>query len=44
MKHFGFTVGNVTASALRLVGKEAEAKGEAASEETAFTGPTLAHH
>ena len=44
MKNFGFTVGNVAASALRLVGKEAEAKVEAASEETAFTGPTLAHH
>jgi len=44
MKNFGFTVGNVTASALRLVGKDAEAKMEAASEETAFTGPTLAHH
>jgi transketolase len=43
MKNLGFTVGNVTASALRLLGKEEEAKKEADSEETAFTGPTLAH-
>jgi transketolase len=43
MKHLGFTVGNVTAQALSLMGKEEEAKKEAPSEETAFTGPTLGH-
>ena len=43
MKHFGFTVGNVTAQALGLLGKDEEANKEAQSEETAFTGPTLAH-
>jgi len=43
MKHLGFTVGNVTANALSLLGKEEEAKKEAQSEETAFTGPTLGH-
>ncbi len=43
MKHYGFTVGNVTASALRLMGREEDAKKEAASEETAFAGPTLGH-
>jgi transketolase len=43
MKHLGFTVGNVTANALSLLGKEEEARKEAQSEETAFTGPTLGH-
>jgi len=43
MQKFGFTVGNVTAAALRLMGKNAEAEKEAGSTETAFTGPTLAH-
>lgn len=43
MKNFGFTVGNVTASALRLLGRNEEAEKEAGSGETAFTGPTLAH-
>ncbi len=43
MKNFGFTVGNVTAAALRLLGKEDEAKKETDSEETAFTGPTPGH-
>src|ERR1035438_2276898 len=40
MKNFGFTVGNVTASALRLLGRNEEAEKEAGSGETAFTGPT----
>jgi len=43
MKNLGFTVGNVAASALRLLGKNDEAQKEAASEETAFTGPTPGH-
>ena len=43
MKHFGFTVGNVTGAALRLLGRDADAEKESASDETAFTGPTLAH-
>lgn len=43
MAHFGFTVGNVTGAALRLLGRDEEAAKEAASTETAFTGPTLAH-
>ncbi|MEP6717058.1 MAG: transketolase [Terriglobia bacterium] len=43
MKKFGFTVGKVAGAALRLLGREADATKEEASEETAFTGPTLAH-
>ncbi len=43
MKEFGFTVGNVAAAALILLGRTEDAKKESASEETAFTGPTLAH-
>lgn len=43
MKNFGFTVGAVAGAALRMMGKEKEAKAEEASEETAFTGPTLHH-
>jgi transketolase len=43
MKNFGFTVGNVAAAALRLLGKEHEASKETDGAETAFTGPTLAH-
>lgn len=43
MKNFGFTVGAVTGAALRLMGKEEEAKAEEGSGETAFTGPTLHH-
>ncbi|HVW85473.1 MAG TPA: transketolase [Bryobacteraceae bacterium] len=43
MKNFGFTVGNVAAAALRLFGREEEAKKEAGSAETSFTGPTLPH-
>ena len=43
MEKFGFTVGAVSAAALRLMGKEAEAKVEEASTETAVAGPTLAH-
>ncbi|HZL55964.1 MAG TPA: transketolase [Bryobacteraceae bacterium] len=43
MKKFGFTVGNVTAAALRLLGREEDAKKEADSGETAFTGPTQGH-
>jgi transketolase len=43
MKAFGFTVGNVAGSALRLLGREADAEKESASEETAFTGPTQGH-
>jgi transketolase len=43
MKHYGFTVGNVAAAALTLLGRAEDAKKEAASEETAFTGPTLGH-
>jgi transketolase len=43
MVRFGFTVGNVTAAALRLMGKNDEAAKEATSTETAFTGPTLGH-
>jgi transketolase len=44
MKAFGFTVGNVAAAALTLLGRHEDAKKESASEETAFTGPTLASH
>ena len=43
MKNFGFTVGAVAAAALRLLGREDDAVKESASDETAFTGPTLAH-
>ncbi len=43
MKAFGFTVGKVAAAALRLLGRNEEAEKESASEETAFTGPTLSH-
>ncbi len=43
MANYGFTVGNVAAAALRLVGKTAEADAIAGSGETAFTGPTLHH-
>jgi transketolase len=43
MKNFGFTVGNVAGAALRLLGREEDAKKESASEETAFTGPTQGH-
>jgi transketolase len=43
MKNFGFTVGNVAGAALRLLGREADAVKESASDETAFAGPTLAH-
>ncbi|MDP9171516.1 MAG: transketolase, partial [Acidobacteriota bacterium] len=43
MKNFGFTVGKVAGAALRLLGRKADAQKEEASEETAFTGPTLAH-
>ncbi len=43
MTNFGFTVGNVAAAALRLVGKNAEADAVSGSTETAFTGPTLHH-
>jgi transketolase len=43
MKAFGFTVGNVAAAALRLLGRNEDAEKEAASGETAFTGPTLGH-
>jgi transketolase len=44
MKAFGFTVGNVAAAALKPLGRDEDAKKESASEETAFTGPTLASH
>ncbi len=43
MKNFGFTVGAVAGAALRMMGKEEEAKKEEGSGETAFTGPTLHH-
>jgi transketolase len=43
MKKFGFTVGNVTAAALRLMGRDEDAKKESDSGETAFTGPTVGH-
>jgi transketolase len=43
MKNFGFTVGAVAGAALRLMGKDAEARAEAGSDETAFAGPTLHH-
>jgi len=43
MQKFGFTVGNVTSAALNLLGRTEDAKKEAASTETAFTGPTLSH-
>jgi transketolase len=43
MKNFGFTVGKVAAAALTLLGRTEDAIKESASEETAFTGPTLAH-
>jgi transketolase len=43
MKAFGFTVGNVAGAALRLLGRAADADKESASDETAFTGPTLSH-
>lgn len=43
MQNFGFTVGAVSAAALRLMGKDAEAKLEEGSSETAFAGPTLHH-
>jgi transketolase len=43
MQKFGFTVGTVTAAALRLMGKDAEAAKEQGSTETSFTGPTLPH-
>jgi transketolase len=43
MKAYGFTVGNVAGSALRLLGRDADAAKEAASGETAFTGPTQGH-
>lgn len=40
---FGFTVGNVTGAALRLLGRHEEAANESGSTETAFAGPTLHH-
>ena len=40
---FGFTVGNVAAAALRLVGRNEDAAKESGSTETAFAGPTLHH-
>ena len=43
MTNYGFTVGNVAAAALRLVGKNQEADAISGSTETAFTGPTLHH-
>jgi transketolase len=43
LKNFGFTVGAVAGAALRLMGKEEEAKAEEGSGETAFAGPTLHH-
>ncbi|MCU1328736.1 MAG: transketolase [Bryobacterales bacterium] len=43
MANLGFTVGNVTATALRLLGRNDEAALEAGSNETAFAGPTLHH-
>ena len=43
MKNLGFTVGAVASAALRMMGKDAEAKIEEASDETAFAGPTLHH-
>ena len=43
LKKNGFTVGVVTAAALRLLGREEEAGKEAGSDETAFAGPTLGH-
>ncbi|MDE3197049.1 MAG: transketolase [Acidobacteriota bacterium] len=43
MQKFGFTVGNVASAALNLLGRTEDAKKEAASTETAFTGPTLHH-
>ena len=43
LSNLGFTVGAVTAAALRLCGRSTEANKEAASTETAMAGPTLAH-
>jgi transketolase len=43
MKKFGFTVGNVRQPRCSLLGRDEEAKKESASEETAFTGPTVGH-
>ncbi len=43
MEKFGFTVGHVTAAALTLMGRDAEAQKEAGSGGTSFTGPTAGH-